>query len=211
MNTSLHSNAKRLFASMFLVAVVATACGSNADDSAKQDPDTKAALTISDVWARPALADGNTAIYMKIAGGDTADAMVKASLPSGFAATVEMHETTMAGGGSGMSSTTAGGGHGADMPATTADGGHGSAMNATTAPSDDMNGQTSTTKPPMRSMHPVEKIAIPANGTVELAPGGIHIMVMKLAKPLAVGDTFTATLTFEHAGDKQVTVTVKES
>lgn len=51
---------------------------------------------------------------------------------------------------------------------------------------------------------------IPAQSSVELAPGGKHIMVMGVADPLAPGDTLTATLTFEKAGEMTVTAPVKE-
>jgi periplasmic copper chaperone A len=47
-------------------------------------------------------------------------------------------------------------------------------------------------------------LAIPAHGSVGLAPGGYHIMLTHLAHPLAKGDTIKATLTFEHAGPVEV-------
>ena len=40
--------------------------------------------------------------------------------------------------------------------------------------------------------------------TVELAPGGFHIMLAGLKKPLNKGDHFNATLTFEKAGTVDV-------
>jgi periplasmic copper chaperone A len=43
-------------------------------------------------------------------------------------------------------------------------------------------------------------LAIPAHGSVTLAPGGYHFMFTGLKKPLAAGDTLKATLNFEHAG-----------
>ncbi|WP_347266796.1 copper chaperone PCu(A)C [Paracoccus sp. (in: a-proteobacteria)] len=44
-------------------------------------------------------------------------------------------------------------------------------------------------------------LEIPAGGTVELAPGGIHLMFMELKRPLAEGETVAVTLRFEHAGE----------
>ena len=38
---------------------------------------------------------------------------------------------------------------------------------------------------------------IPAGGSVELAPGGKHVMIMGLVKPLAAGDTVDLTLNFD--------------
>jgi copper(I)-binding protein len=43
-------------------------------------------------------------------------------------------------------------------------------------------------------------LAIPARGTVTLAPGGYHLMFTHLAHPLTKGETVKATLNFEHAG-----------
>ena len=43
-------------------------------------------------------------------------------------------------------------------------------------------------------------IAIPANGSATLKPGGNHIMFIGLKKPLKRGGTFPVTLRFEKAG-----------
>jgi periplasmic copper chaperone A len=47
-------------------------------------------------------------------------------------------------------------------------------------------------------------LAIPAHGSVGLAPGGYHLMLTHLAHPLNKGDRVKATLTFEHAGAVEV-------
>jgi copper(I)-binding protein len=60
------------------------------------------------------------------------------------------------------------------------------------------------------SMQQVPSIAVPSNGEVELEPGGFHVMLMQLAEPLAAGDEFTVTLTFENAGEVDVDVTVRD-
>ena len=52
-------------------------------------------------------------------------------------------------------------------------------------------------------------IALPAGKTVTLAPGGLHIMLMGLAKPLTPGQTFPLHLVFEHAPPLDVIVTVR--
>jgi hypothetical protein len=49
-----------------------------------------------------------------------------------------------------------------------------------------------TTK--MMSMTPVSQIAIPANGTATLQPGGFHIMMFNLKTRPIAGDTVNATL-----------------
>jgi copper(I)-binding protein len=43
-------------------------------------------------------------------------------------------------------------------------------------------------------------LAIPAHGTVTLAPNGYHLMFTGLKQPLTKGSVAKATLTFEHAG-----------
>ncbi|TQV72561.1 copper chaperone PCu(A)C [Denitrobaculum tricleocarpae] len=58
-------------------------------------------------------------------------------------------------------------------------------------------------------MRKVEAIEVPAGGTAELKPGGDHIMLFKLDNALSEGETFPITLTFEKAGDVEVTVNVE--
>ena len=52
-------------------------------------------------------------------------------------------------------------------------------------------------------------IALPANETVSLKPGGLHIMLLGLDAPLVEGETFPLTLTFEQAGEIVVDVAVE--
>lgn len=49
-------------------------------------------------------------------------------------------------------------------------------------------------------MRELDGIAIAPGATVRMAPGGLHLMLMQLAKPLAAGDKLPITLTFERAG-----------
>ena len=51
-----------------------------------------------------------------------------------------------------------------------------------------------------------EGFEIPAGGTLELKPGGKHVMLFGLTKPLAVGDSIDLTLNFE--GSDPITLTV---
>ena len=50
-------------------------------------------------------------------------------------------------------------------------------------------------------MRQVEAIEIPAGGEAVLQPGGLHLMCIKLNGPLVEGETVTATLNFEKAGE----------
>jgi copper(I)-binding protein len=53
-------------------------------------------------------------------------------------------------------------------------------------------------------MEHVDALEIPANGMLEMKPGGYHIMLMGLAQPLKEGDEIEITLTFEKAGEVKV-------
>jgi copper(I)-binding protein len=51
-------------------------------------------------------------------------------------------------------------------------------------------------------------LVVPAGKTVELKPGGYHIMFMDVAQPFRAGETIKATLTFEKAGAMEVDFSV---
>lgn len=62
-------------------------------------------------------------------------------------------------------------------------------------------------------MRAVPKLALPAGQAVELKPGGYHLMLMDLRRPLAAGETVSLSLTLEAGGKPatvQVTATVRE-
>jgi len=58
------------------------------------------------------------------------------------------------------------------------------------------------------SMGPAGPVKIPANGSVKLAPGGLHIMLMKLQQPLRKDDRFSMTLIFKDAGRVDISVPI---
>ncbi|PPI00424.1 hypothetical protein C5C95_04945 [Rathayibacter sp. AY1B7] len=51
---------------------------------------------------------------------------------------------------------------------------------------------------------------IPAGGSLELAPGGNHIMLMDLAAPIVAGDEVTVTLTFSDDSTTEFTVPARD-
>ena len=51
-------------------------------------------------------------------------------------------------------------------------------------------------------------VAVPAGTTVELKPGGYHVMFMNVTEPFKEGEKIAATLTFEKAGTVEVEFTV---
>jgi len=61
----------------------------------------------------------------------------------------------------------------------------------------------------MMKMRPVTKIEIPAGKTVEMKPGGYHIMLLNLTRDLKAGETVELTLVFQKAGRIPVTAQVK--
>ena len=61
----------------------------------------------------------------------------------------------------------------------------------------------------MMKMNAVDKLALPAGKAVDLKPGGYHVMLMDLVKPLKEGDTVPLQLTFEDKAGKKQTVEVK--
>lgn len=175
-----------------LAAVGLVACGDDSDDSADTTTTeaTSVDVTVADVWARPVedlTAKDTSAVYMAITAGAEGDSLVKASVPSDVAGTVELHETVAADEGESMEGDT--------MESTT------TAMGGEMG--DDMGGG-------MMTMKPVSAIEIPGGETVELKPGGYHIMLLDVKKVLAVGDTIEVTLTFEKAGEVQTTAEVRE-
>ncbi len=52
-------------------------------------------------------------------------------------------------------------------------------------------------------------LEIPAGGHVDLKPGGYHIMLMDLERPLKEGETIQVTLRFERAGEITIDVPVR--
>lgn len=58
-------------------------------------------------------------------------------------------------------------------------------------------------------MRAITALDLPAGKTVELKPGGYHVMLMDLKQPVKAGDTVTVTLVIEGAGGKRENVEVK--
>jgi len=58
-------------------------------------------------------------------------------------------------------------------------------------------------------MRQVPNIRLPANETVSLKPGGLHIMLFDLHAPLNVGDQVPITLTFDDGSNKEISAEVR--
>lgn len=58
-------------------------------------------------------------------------------------------------------------------------------------------------------MRQVDSFEIPAGGTFELKPGGAHLMLMDLRRPLMQGETVPLTLKLEKGGELNVALKVE--
>lgn len=61
----------------------------------------------------------------------------------------------------------------------------------------------------MMRMRAIARVDVPAHGRVDLAPGGVHVMIVDPKAPLRAGERFPLTLTFERAGAIDVELDVK--
>ena len=199
MNLSFRSS-RRLIALSAVATLLLAACGG--DDSAETTP-TDAPVTtesptatdtplstespmatgieITGAWARNSPSMATMgAAYMGIMSAE-GDRLLGASVDPAIAAAAEVHEVVPA--------------EGSDTSMSMGDMGSDSSM-------------------PMGSgemvMREVEAVEIPAGEMVMLMPGGYHVMLIDLAAPLEIGQTFDVVLTFETAGDVTVTVEVRE-
>jgi copper(I)-binding protein len=142
-------------------------------------------ITVTDPWVRnsPMVASAGAA-YMVIENtGSAADALIGAS--STVAKSTEVHETV-------------------EMPAESMLPAESMMPAASPAASGDM------TTGGMLGMRPVDRVEIPAGGTLELKPGSYHIMLIGLNQELKVGDKVEITLNLERAGEIKVTADVRE-
>jgi copper(I)-binding protein len=159
---------------------------------------TPGAPTVTDAWARKSPSGTSMgALYFTIT-SPVADRIIGVSVSTEVAAKAELHETVISDDG-GMTTTTAMGG-----TETTMGGEATTTMGGGTETTTTMGGGSMT-------MHPVDAIVLPANTPVELKPGGYHVMLIDLVKPLEVGQKVTVNLLLEKAGTITVTAPVKEA
>jgi copper(I)-binding protein len=68
--------------------------------------------------------------------------------------------------------------------------------------------ETTTNSDGVSSMAPASKITIAPDKRVELAPGGLHVMLMDLQGPMTEGDSFPLALSFSDGGKITVVVPI---
>jgi len=62
----------------------------------------------------------------------------------------------------------------------------------------------------LMTMKPQDAVELKPGEIVEFAPGGLHLMLLKLTAPLQVGERFPLTLRFETAGEFSLEVEVEK-
>lgn len=82
---------------------------------------------------------------------------------------------------------------------------------ATSTTMADMSGHDMGSGSSGMGMQQVASLGIPAGGTLTLAPGSNHIMLIGLTKQLTAGESFPVTLQFERAPEQTITVEVRDS
>lgn len=60
-------------------------------------------------------------------------------------------------------------------------------------------------------MRAIDRLALSKDQSITLAPGGYHVMLVGLAKPVAAGESVPITLTFERKDGSRSTVNVSAS
>ncbi len=149
-------------------------------------------ITIEGPWARtsPAMASMGAA-YMSISASD-GDQLVGVSVPASVAARAEIHEMVSAD--TAMNDSM-------DMSATDDDMDHSM---------DDSNDDDEMAMDMgAMVMQQIMALDLPAGETVNLEPGGYHVMLIDLAEPLVEGESFEVTLDFAEAEDLTVEVVVR--
>lgn len=145
-------------------------------------------INTSGAWARTSpMVAGAGAAYMVIQNtGSAADFLLGGS--SDVAKAVEVHETVAIPEGSAAPVESTGMGAGSPMASPAGMGTGGSMM----------------------GMQKMDRLEIPAGGSVELKPGSYHLMLIGLTRELKAGEKIDITLKFEKAGDVKVTAEVRE-
>ncbi len=83
-------------------------------------------------------------------------------------------------------------------------------VSATTFVADRVELHTNIKEAEIMKMRQVDSFEIPANGSVSLKPGGLHIMLFDLKKSLKEGDSVKISLTFANGQEKTIDAPVKK-
>ena len=182
---------RHTFALVAVAALTLTAC---ADDG----PD---AIDIDGAWARTSPAAVTMgAAYMQIT-ARAGDELVAVAVDESVAASAEIHTMMSADMAAQHDEMMASGKHEMGMNGDM-DMDHNMDMDG------DMDGQMGGGAMVMRQ---IMSLPLPAGETVELAPGGYHVMLIGLVEPLEVGDSIDVTLTMASGAVRTVTAEVRDT
>ena len=149
--------------------------------------DPPAEFGASGAWSRPTPAEaGNGVVYLTVT-TDTADALVDAEVPGDIARGAELHVTL---GGAAGGAHQHGGGEGGEVSMAQVDG-----LRKNLNLTDEQ----------------VEAIEMAAGETLVFAPGGNHIMLVGVTRPLVLGERFSLTLHFTSGRALAVPVVVADN
>lgn len=84
-------------------------------------------------------------------------------------------------------------------------------LGASSSVAADVQMHSSEVKGGIARMRRVERLTVPARGELKLTPGGPHLMLMGLNRPLKAGDTITVRLRFEGGTILDVAVPVTDT
>ncbi|MFN8504136.1 copper chaperone PCu(A)C [Kouleothrix sp.] len=200
-----------LIATLLVAALGLSACGTSDTASAPAAAPTSAplpataaptapasAITITNVWARPAAMGGT-------AGAKPTDAMAGAKPTDAMAGAKPTD--AMAGG---MASDMGGANGAMYLTISNSGGAPDRLLKVVGDIAKSIELHTVIKNGDVMQMRPVEAVDVPANGSVELKPGSFHVMLIGLNRDLKLGDTFEMTLQFEKAGPIKVQAVVKQ-
>lgn len=85
-----------------------------------------------------------------------------------------------------------------------------SVVNAKSTVSKVVELHTHTMEDGMMKMRQIPKMDIPANSSLELKPGGLHVMFIGLEQQLKPGDTVNFTLVFEDGSEAEIQAPVQK-
>lgn len=138
-------------------------------------------LTISDPWSRPAMVDGNGAVYFVIENDSGIDDVLL-SVETDIVEVAEIHKVVMV-----------------DPNATE----HGAEENM----DEDMSEMMADDM--IMEMERQENVPVANGETITFEPGSYHVMLIDLTQELKEGDTITVTLHFKNSGAVTVEAAVE--
>jgi copper(I)-binding protein len=82
-------------------------------------------------------------------------------------------------------------------------------VSATSSAADKIELHQTKNEAGVMTMRPIDKLPVPAGGTVEMKPGGYHVMLLGLKRDLNPGDSVPVTLMFQNAGPITVNAAIR--